>query len=67
MPLMVTRRRGEAVDVYDKNGKLAISVKVNELLPGGVVRLEFDADREYTILRDNAVDRRIPGDNDGNR
>jgi sRNA-binding carbon storage regulator CsrA len=52
--LMLTRRRGESVDIYDKNGKVVVTVSVAEFLPNNVIRLGFAASSEYTILRDNA-------------
>ncbi len=52
--LMLTRRRGEAVDVYDKHGNVVVSIHVTEFLPGNVVRLGIAASKEYNILRDNA-------------
>lgn len=55
--LMLTRRRGESVDVYDKKGTVVLTVHVIELLPGNIVRLGFAADTEYKILRDNAKHR----------
>ncbi len=57
--LMLTRRRGEAVDIYDKNGELAVTVHVAEFLPANVVRLGFAAADDYTILRDNAKKREL--------
>ncbi len=51
---MLTRRRGEAVDVYDKHGNVVVSIHVTEFLPGNVVRLGIAASKEYNILRDNA-------------
>lgn len=55
--LMLTRRRGESVDIYDKNGTVVVTISVAEFLPNNVVRLGFDAVSEYTILRDNAKHR----------
>lgn len=55
--LMLTRRRGESVDVFDKHGNVVITVNVAEFLPNNVVRLGFAAANEYTILRDNAKSR----------
>lgn len=57
MALMLTRRAGEAVDVYDKEKRCVLTVRVHEFLPNGIVRLAFEADRDYTILRDNAKER----------
>jgi sRNA-binding carbon storage regulator CsrA len=58
--LMLTRRRGESVDIYDKNGNVVVTIHVNEFLPSNVVRLGFAATRDYTILRDNAKTRDVP-------
>jgi sRNA-binding carbon storage regulator CsrA len=52
--LMLTRRRGESVDIYDRQGKVVVTVSVAEFLPNNVIRLGFAASSDYTILRDNA-------------
>jgi sRNA-binding carbon storage regulator CsrA len=54
--LMLTRRRGESVDIVDRESQRVIAtVKVIELLPGnpGSVRLGFDADQSVQFKRDN--------------
>ena len=65
--LMLTRRKGEAVDIYDKKGNIVVTVQVTEFLPGNVVRLGFAASNEYTILRDNAKSRSPRGDADSSQ
>lgn len=56
--LMLTRRRGESVDVLDKKGNVVLTVLIAEFLPGNVVRLGFAADpSKYDIFRDNAKHR----------
>jgi sRNA-binding carbon storage regulator CsrA len=52
--LMLTRRKGESVDLC-VDGAVIATVKVLELLPDGVVRLGFEADRSVDIRRDNMV------------
>lgn len=53
--LILTRKRGEAVDLFDRNSdKLLATVVVLEILSGGAVRLGFDAGQEIHIVRDNA-------------
>lgn len=55
--LILTRKRGEAVDLVIR-GELLATVRVLEIEPSGVVRLGFDARDEVRILRDNAVERK---------
>ncbi len=53
--LMLTRRRGEAVDLIDRaSGEVLVTVTVLELLPKGSIRLGFDAKDSIQILRDDA-------------
>jgi len=54
--LILTRKAGESVDC-SRNGVPLLVVKVLALLPNGVVRLGFEADRSVSILRDNALTR----------
>jgi sRNA-binding carbon storage regulator CsrA len=49
---MLTRRRGETVDLKVA-GRVIATVKVLEFLPNDQVRLGFDADRTVSIERDN--------------
>lgn len=55
--LMLTRKRGESIDL-SVGGQVICVVKVLEFLPGGVVRLGFDADRQLSISRDNIKERK---------
>lgn len=55
--LILTRKRGESVDL-SMGGRVIAVVKVMELLPGGVVRLGFDAETNVTISRDNIKERK---------
>lgn len=61
--LMLTRKRGESIDL-SVGGQVICVVKVMEFLPGGVVRLGFDADRQLTISRDNIKERKDGNSND---
>jgi sRNA-binding carbon storage regulator CsrA len=49
--------------IDERTGAVLVSVMVLELLPGGLVRLGFDADKSVSIVRDNAKRR----DGNGNR
>lgn len=52
--LVITRRRGESVDLaLRQTGQVWATVKVLELLPNGIVRLGFEADDAIHIRRDN--------------
>lgn len=54
MPLLLNRRLGEAVLLRDEiKGEVICVVTVSELLPNGVVRLSFEADKSISISRDN--------------
>ncbi len=56
--LILTRRKGESIDVLDKQGKVVVTINVMEFLPGNVVRLGLAADpAKYDIFRDNAKHR----------
>jgi carbon storage regulator CsrA len=55
--LILTRKRGECVDL-SVGGQVIAVVKVMELLPGGVVRLGFEADQQVSISRDNIKERK---------
>ena len=72
--LVLTRKAGEAVDAYDTRNEVpVITVTVLGILPGGVVRLGFDAEQHIRITRDNIKSHkeREDGDNEepasGNR
>jgi sRNA-binding carbon storage regulator CsrA len=61
--LMLTRGKGQAVDITDTTtGAVIARVLVLEVGPGQCVRLGFDAPRHIKILRDNAVKRDGPRD-----
>lgn len=54
--LMLTRQRGQSVDIIDRSTmRVLATVKVLELIPGtpGSVRLGFDADQSIQFKRDN--------------
>jgi sRNA-binding carbon storage regulator CsrA len=56
MALFLNRKRGESVFLRDEiRGEIICVVSVSELLPNGVVRLSFDADRAISISRDNMI------------
>lgn len=64
--LILTRRKGEAVDLIDRRSEEVIAtVTLLELLPNGNVRLGFDAPEHVRIIRDNAVRRHDDGDEEG--
>ncbi len=70
--LILTRRKGEAVDIIDREkGGVLCTVTLLELLPNGTVRIGFDAPEHIRIIRDNAVRRHDDGDEEsevnGNR
>lgn len=55
--LILTRKRGEAVDIIDRaSGNVLATVTVMQVV-GSVVRLGFEAPRSVQILRDNAINR----------
>ncbi|CAB4165117.1 Carbon storage regulator [uncultured Caudovirales phage] len=52
--LILTRKRGESVDLVYENKVLA-TITVLGLLPSGVVRIGFNALPEIRVKRDNMV------------
>lgn len=62
--LMLTRRRGESVDLIDRDTQRVIAtVLVREILPGGSVRLGFEADQTIQFRRDNMKRGEVDGNN----
>lgn len=56
MALFLNRKRGESVFLRDEvEGNIICIVSVSEILPNGVVRLSFDADKSISISRDNMI------------
>ena len=56
--LILTRRRGTAVDLIDRNtDRVIATITILEILPNDVVRIGFDAPPSVRIVRDNAVDK----------
>ena len=63
--LILTRRKGEAVDIIDRErGDVLCTVTLLELLPNGTVRIGFDAPEFIRIIRDNAVRRHDDGESE---
>lgn len=62
--LILTRRRGTAVDLIDRNtDRIIATVTVLDILPNDVVRIGFDAPPSVRIVRDNAIDKTGVTDN----
>lgn len=56
--LILMRKRGEAVDIIDRDSNTVLAtVTVLEVVSGNNVRLGFDAPQHIKIIRDNAVRR----------
>jgi sRNA-binding carbon storage regulator CsrA len=56
--LMLTRRKGESVDLIDSaSEEVLATVTVDAFLPNGVIRLGFNARGDIRIVRDNAIRR----------
>lgn len=62
--LLLTRRVGERIFIMDENmKKVEICITVTNLI-GGQVRLGIDADKSYTILREEVFLRNAQGNRD---
>lgn len=56
--LILMRKRGEAVDIIDRDSSTVLAtITVLEVVSGNNVRLGFDAPQHIKIIRDNAVRR----------
>jgi sRNA-binding carbon storage regulator CsrA len=56
--LIITRRRGEAVDLIDRDtDKVVATITVLAFLPNDIVRIGIEAPDFVRIVRDNAIDK----------